>query len=163
MTNEPNDKELHDLFRQSLGEYQPEGNTQADWEKLYPRINRKPKGFWWFWGGFGMIICGVLGSVFYLKSTDNQMVRLKTDKFKTSNISQKHKHEEVENLNQDETDKASSRVIFQQKMKHKTPQSEVILEEKQNVEVVTVKTNLSLISKKIPTLPDKKCYIKTKD
>jgi hypothetical protein len=150
MTNEPNDKELHDFFRQSLGEYQPEGNTQADWEKLYPRINRKPKGFWWFWGGLGMLICGVLGSIFYLKSTDNQMVSLKNNKAETNSIHQTPKHEEVEGLNQDETDKASSKVIFQSKMKLKILQSEVILEEKENAEMIIMEKSLSLISKKIP-------------
>ncbi len=148
MTNEPNDKELHDFFRQSLGDYQPEGNPQADWEKLYPRINRKPKFGWWFWGGLGMLICGFLGGVFYMYNADNQKINLKNNKVEIKSIHQVLKKGESKFFNQKET-KAD---VFQQKIHQKITKSDEIFEEKENIEKVFEDKKLKPISKKSPTI-----------
>ena len=74
MANEPSDKEMHDWLRQTLHEYLPKGDPQADWGKLLPKTKRKPFFLWWFLGII-LLLCG-LGSWLYFndKIADNEIV-----------------------------------------------------------------------------------------
>lgn len=98
MTNESNDKELHDFFRQSLDDYQPQGSPEVDWERLYPKINQKPNGIWWFWGGLALCIFVILGSILYFKSTDNQIVIVKKYQTKMNIVRPSNKGIELKNF-----------------------------------------------------------------
>jgi hypothetical protein len=150
MTNEPNDKELHDFFRQTLGDYQPEGNPKADWEKLYSRINQKPKAFWWFWAVLSTFFCVILVGVFYLYDSDNQNFSLKINKIEANSNRQISKNEEGGVFKQKETKIATLPVVFLGKIGQKMPQTEVISEEKENVDKAVFDRNLNLITQKLP-------------
>ena len=77
MTNEQNDKQFQDWIRQSLENFQPEGNLEKDWGKFFPKAEKKPFIIWRFLGGIGLGVCFIIGVLFYLKDTDNQVVASK--------------------------------------------------------------------------------------
>jgi hypothetical protein len=61
MTNEPNDKPLHEWVRQTLHEHRPDDNWEADWERLSPRVNSKPRAAWWVLGAGVLCVLLVTG------------------------------------------------------------------------------------------------------
>ena len=86
MANEQSDKEMHDWLRQTLHDYLPEGNPQADWEKLLPKIKHRPVFIWWFLGGL-LLFFGISFWFYFNKEVSEKQI-VTNEKIK-NNIPQK--------------------------------------------------------------------------
>ncbi len=163
MTNEQNDKQFHDLFRQTLSEYRPEGNLEKDWGKLYPNLQRRPPVIWWFLGGLVVLICFVLGIIFYSKNTDNQIVIDKNDSIKHPLQGLKSKGFISENSVKNPPKKLTISSKFQNNFTDKKRANDEIIEPKDPSERYIFGGNLSFIqSKPILNLPVKQMILNHK-